>query len=108
MTWLYQNSWLLVGSVSGSLVGMMLARNLSFWGRLQSLVIGSLIGIFMGPTIVEIWFSQYNPNGSRIPAAICFLTGSSGVAVMPVIIKRIKDWAGRVQFKVVAEKSSDE
>lgn len=107
MTWLLLNSWLLVGSVSGSMVAMMLARDLSFGGRLQSLVIGSLIGVFVGPSIVELWFSGFDPAVSRVPSTVCFFTGASGVAVMPVIIRRFKWMASRVQIKVLTEKADD-
>lgn len=107
MTWLALNAWLLVGSVSGSLVAMMLARDLSFMGRLQSLLIGSLIGVFVGPSIVELWFHGLDPQVSRVPSTICFFTGASGVAVMPVIIRRVKWMAGRVQLKILTEKGDD-
>ena len=108
MIWLVHNSWLIVGSVSGSIVTMALARNLSFQGRMQTLIVGSLIGVFLGPAIVEIWLSSLDPATSRIPTAVCFLTGSCGVAVMPIIIKRAKSWVERIQLPTIAPEKKDD
>jgi hypothetical protein len=106
--WVSANAWLYNGSISGSLVAMMLARNLSLPGRIQALVIGSLIGIFFGPLVCEIWFHGYDPLKSRIPSAVCFAVGATGMAVMPILIRRSKWFAERFQFRIVSAEKRDE
>lgn len=100
--WAQTNSWLYVGSLSGSFVSMLMARGLSFKGRISSLAVGTLTGLFVGPFICELRFSSYDPQSSRVPAFVCFATAGLAMALIPIIIKKAKEWAGKYQLKVVA------
>ncbi len=102
------NSWLFVGSLAGSLCAMFAARGLTLWGRFQTLVVGTLAGCFAGPFVCEIWFKQYDPLVSRVPSFICFLCGAVALAVVPVLIRRAKDVASRIEFKIVRPGGSDD
>ncbi len=102
-----ENGWLFIGSSSGSLVAMLAARGLSIWGRIQTLLVGTITGCMAGPAVCEIWFKQYDPLVSRVPSFICFGCGAVALAVVPVIIKRSKDAASRWNIKLVREPSND-
>lgn len=106
--WVQTNSWLYVGSVSGSLVSMLMARGLSFAGRMSSLLVGTLTGLFVGPFICELWFRGYDPQESRVPSFVCFATAGLAMALIPVIVKRAKEWAAKYQLRVVAVEPTDE
>ena len=108
LVWFAENSWLYVGSVSGSLIAMAAARNLTLLGRLQTLIVGTLAGCLAGPAICELWFSQYDPQTSRIPSFICGLVGLTALGLIPIILKRSKDFFEKYQFKIVAAESPDE
>ena len=108
VAWFSENSWLYVGSVSGSLIAMAAARNLKLLGRLQTLVVGTLSGCLAGPAICELWFSQYDPQISRIPSFICGLVGLTALGLIPIILKRSKEILEKYQFKIVATESPDE
>lgn len=108
LEWFQGNSWLYVGSFSGSLVAMLMARGLTFTGRLSALTVGAVTGFFVGPFICELWFSSYDPQTSRVPSFVCFASGGFAVALIPIAIKRAKEWAGRYQIKLVAVEKSDE
>jgi hypothetical protein len=99
--WFVANSWLLVGSFAGSLCAMFAARSLHIWGRIQTLVVGTTGGCFAGPFICEIWFSRYDPLSSRVPSFVCFVCGAVALAVVPVLIRRAKDLAGKIEIKIV-------
>jgi uncharacterized membrane protein YeaQ/YmgE (transglycosylase-associated protein family) len=100
-SWLLHNSWLLVGSVSGSMCAMFAARNLNLLGRLQTLAVGTLAGCFAGPFVCELWFSQYDPLSSRVPSFVCFVCGAVALAVVPVMIRRAKDIASKFEIRLV-------
>lgn len=108
LVWFFNNSWLLVGSFSGSMCAMFAARNLTIWGRLQTLVVGTLAGCFAGPFICELFFSEYDPARSRVPSFICFVTGAVALSVVPILIRRAKDIASTVDFKIVRKGGGDE
>jgi len=108
MAWFAENSWLYVGSVSGSLIAMSAARNLTLAGRLQTLIVGTLSGCLAGPAICELWFAQYDPQNSRIPSFICGLVGLTALGLIPIIIKKSKDLLEKYQFKIVATEPHDE
>lgn len=108
MTWFAENGWLYVGSVSGSLIAMSAARGLTLFGRIQTLVVGTLSGCLAGPAICEIWFPQYDPQTSRIPSFVCGLVGLVALGLVPIIIKRSKDILEKYQFKIVATEPRDE
>lgn len=97
--------WLYVGSFSGSLIAMLVARRLHLMERLGGLVVGGLAGVFFGPAICEVWFSSYDPSTSKIPASICCLVGLVSVAVLPVLIERAKKEAAKWTPKT--EKAND-
>ncbi len=82
------------------------ARGMKLAGRVQSLIVGALTGVFVGPTICEFWFSRYDPLESRIPAFICFAVGGTAMSLMPIVVKRLKTLVERYEFKVVS-KSDD-
>jgi len=106
--WLQTNSWLYVGSIAGSLVSMLMARGLSFSGRMSSLLVGSLTGLFVGPFICELWFKSYDPQTSRIPSFVCFATAGLAMALIPIAVKRAKDFATKYQLRIVAAEPSVE
>ncbi len=106
--WAQTNSWLYVGSVSGSLVAMLMARGLSFSGRMSSLLVGTLTGLFVGPFICELWFRQYDPQTSRVPSFVCFATAGLAMALIPIAIKRAKEIAAKYQLRVVAVEPTDD
>jgi uncharacterized membrane protein YeaQ/YmgE (transglycosylase-associated protein family) len=106
--WWVENSWLLIGSVSGSLVAMISARNLRLWGRLQTLTVGSITGCVAGPAICEIWFKAYDPETSSIPSFVCAFVGLVALGVIPTVMRKTKEWIARYQFKIVHSESPDE
>lgn len=106
--WFFSNSWLLVGSFSGSMCAMFAARNLSLAGRLQTLIVGTLAGCFAGPFICELWFKGYDPAVSRVPSFVCFVTGAVALSVVPILIRRAKDFASRVDIKILTKGSPDD
>lgn len=97
--------WLYVGSFSGSLIAMLVARRLHLMERLGGLVVGSLAGAFFGPAICEIWFAQYDPATSKIPASVCCFVGIIAVGVVPTLIERAKKAFSQWNFKI--EKAND-
>lgn len=107
LAWWMESSWLFVGSLSGSFVAMLAARNLTIRGRLQTLLVGTVTGCISGPAICEIWFSSFDPQISRVPSFICFLSGLVALAVVPVVIKRFKDGAAGWNIKLVKESPDD-
>lgn len=90
--WWNAHSWLYTGSFSGSMVAMLMARNLRLLARMQSLVIGVLFGCAVGPLICEMWFSRFDPLVSRVPSAICFFTGMFALAVIPILMRKASGW----------------
>lgn len=106
--WFSLNSWLLVGSFSGSMCAMFAARKLSLWGRLQTLVVGTIAGCFVGPAVCELWFSRYDPSSSSVPSLICFVCGAVALAVIPVLISRAKDVASKYDFKITRTESDSD
>jgi uncharacterized membrane protein YeaQ/YmgE (transglycosylase-associated protein family) len=108
VVWVQTNSWLYVGSIAGSLVSMLMARGLSFAGRMSSLLVGTLTGLFVGPFICELWFSSYDPQASRVPSFVCFATAGLAMALIPILVKRAKEWAAKYQLRVVAVEPTDE
>ncbi len=92
VTWWIAHSWLYNGSFSGSMIAMLMARNLRLWARIQSLTIGVLFGCMVGPLICEMWFSRYDPLVSRVPSAICFFTGMFALAVIPILMRKASEW----------------
>jgi len=106
--WFIANSWLLVGSFAGSMCAMFAARNLTLAGRLQTLVVGTLAGCFAGPFICELWFKSYDPMTSRVPSFVCFITGAVALSVIPILIRRAKDFASRVDIKIIAKGATDD
>lgn len=87
---------------------MLLARGLTFHGRMSSLFVGAITGFFVGPFICELWFSSYDPQSSRVPSFVCFATGGLSVALIPIIIKKAKEWVSKYQLRLVAVEKSDE
>lgn len=108
LLYLAESSWIYFGSLGGSFVAMFAARNLNVWGRLQTLVVGTISGCFVGPFVCELWFSQYDPATSRVPAFICFLCGMTALSLVPIVIRRIKDAASKWEFKMVRTGENDE
>lgn len=108
LRWAQTNSWLYVGSVAGSLVAMLMARGLNFSGRVSSLIVGTLTGLFVGPFICELWFKGYDPQSSRVPSFVCFATAGLAMALIPIIIKRAKEWTSKYQLRLVAVEKSDD
>lgn len=106
--WLALNSWLFVGSISGSLVAMLMARGLNLRGRLQTLIVGTITGCIAGPAICEVWFSQYDPQSSRIPSFICAFVGMVALGIIPIAMKKSKDLLNKYQFKIVATETNDD
>jgi len=102
LRWLQTNSWLYVGSIAGSLVSMLMARGLSFAGRMSSLLVGTLTGLFVGPFICELWFRGYDPQISRVPSFVCFATAGLAMALIPIAVKRAKEFAAKYQLRLVA------
>lgn len=99
--YLAANAWIYVGSLAGSLVAMLAARSLNVWGRLQTLVVGTVAGCFAGPFVCELWFARYDPATSRVPSFVCFVCGMMALSIVPIAIRRIKDAASKWEFKVV-------
>lgn len=106
--WWTQNSWLYFGSLSGSLVAMMMARGLKITGRLQTLAVGTITGCVAGPAICEIWFSRYDPQESSVPSLVCAFVGLVALGVIPIIIKKFKEALTKYQFKIVPAEPHDE
>lgn len=98
LSYLVINSWVYVGSLAGSIVAMLTARNLSIWGRIQTLCVGTVAGCFTGPFVVEIWFRAYDPSVSRVPAFVCFVCGMMALSIVPIAMRRLKDVATNWQF----------
>lgn len=106
--WWMQNSWLYVGSISGSLVAMLAARGLKFWGRFQTLAVGTITGCIAGPAICELWFSQYDPQVSKIPSFVCAFVGLVALGVIPIVMRKTKEWITKYQVKIVSAETPDE
>lgn len=107
-SWFTEFGWIVLGSVAGSLVAMLAARNMSVAGRVQTLLVGTLAGCFVGPAVCEIWFPDYDPKDSSVPALVCFVCGLVALAVVPTLIKRAKDIASKIQIKVVHSGASND
>lgn len=103
--WIAENGWLYVGSFSGSMAATWTMRDLDFKGRIQAVLIGTLIGLVSGPPICEIWFKGLS-EGSRIPSFVCFVCGAVGLAVVPTLIKRAKGLVDN--YRIVAVEKVDE
>lgn len=106
--WIAEHGWIVFGSVAGSLVASVAARNMSIAGRIETLVVGTLFGCFVGPGVREIWFSGYDPAKSSVPATVCFMCGLVALPLVPVIIKWAKKVANNVPTKVVPTGASDD
>lgn len=99
--WFGEYGWIVLASVAGSAVSMLAARNLSIAGRVQTLFVGTLAGCFVGPAVCELFFAKYDPKESSVPALVCFVCGLVALAVVPTLIKRAKDIASRIEFRIV-------
>lgn len=105
--WFVANSWMYVGSVSGSLLAMLTARGLNFYGRLQTLAVGTISGCVFGPVACEWWFSEYDPQASRVPAFVCAFIGMVALGIIPIVIKKSKELATDWEFKGFVRRSDD-
>ena len=108
LRYLADNAWIYLGSCAGSLVAMLAARSLNVWGRVQTLVVGTIAGCFAGPFVCEVWFGRYDPATSRVPAFVCFVCGMMALSIVPIAIRRIKDAASKWEFKMVRTGGDDE
>ena len=108
MGWLAENSWLYIGSVSGSIIAMMMARNLSLSGRVQTLVVGTLSGCLAGPAVCEIWLSQYDPKTSSVPTLVCGFIGLVALGIIPIVMRKSKEWLEKYQIRIVPTETPNE
>ena len=107
VAWFMQNSWLYVGSLAGSLLAMLTARGLNLAGRLQTLAVGTISGCIFGPVACEWWFSDYDPQTSRVPAFVCAFIGMVALGVIPILIKKSKEFATDYEFKGFVRKQDE-
>lgn len=90
----YEWLWRLAAAAAGAIVSLSLPghRELTVRGKLLTWLMGFLFAVFVGPMIVLHFFPD-EPADSQLIGSLYFLVGMSGMAVLPIIITKVQQFA---------------